>query len=388
MVDGHWVVRGAAEVFTRRGKRFMAIALGSKYNEGFVVPLPANPGREYLQWSEWLPRWVPAGDSSRLAYRFRVQRASEPMRTETVGPFEIDTVTWGFSSESKEGHSFIASRDTFHVRYQGKPLDVGEPIQMVATVPSTRPALLVNAAKSDAQNTLYLLSDVDGQVRVEAVADDYGNQPPTMISSPPASAIAKTFPRYCSPNRRELGGGIYRAGLNGVLDTRTLAIHSFTQRTDLYGGDSVPVLGLSPDERSFVKYVLAPNASDSQRGSALAVTDFVADRTYVLPIDRARMHFMRLAELNPGWVEHHFAWSRDAQRVDQLAPRGDFQPLPYRGQLTRESDGRHVYHLDGAGEEMRSALEQFLIQRDSAMRCRGTTPITNTALALRDERFR
>jgi hypothetical protein len=83
LIDGRWIVRGTVEIFTRRRKRFLSVTLGSKLSQGFLLPLPANPGRRYLEWSNWLPNFrtgvnVPP---DMVEYRFRVQRWSTPMRT-------------------------------------------------------------------------------------------------------------------------------------------------------------------------------------------------------------------------------------------------------------------------------------------------------------------
>lgn len=120
-IDGRWVVRGAVELFTRRGRRMIHVAVGKKYSEGFIVPLPANPGKKYLNWSDWLPRSRRDGKApfNRLTYRFRVQRRSAPMRVETVGPFEIQTITSAFYYDPIGKQQFIASRDSFRIRYRG-----------------------------------------------------------------------------------------------------------------------------------------------------------------------------------------------------------------------------------------------------------------------------
>jgi hypothetical protein len=81
LVDNRWVVPGSVYLYTMRGLRSLAITLGGKSGEGFLVPLPARPGRQFEQWSEWLPRArskdQPWPDTA-ASYRFRVQRIQPP----------------------------------------------------------------------------------------------------------------------------------------------------------------------------------------------------------------------------------------------------------------------------------------------------------------------
>jgi hypothetical protein len=77
--NGRWIIPGSVEVFTMRGKRSISAQLGGKYVAGFLVPLPARPGKKFEEWSDWQPRprqgtWPDTNPS----YRFRVQRVIPP----------------------------------------------------------------------------------------------------------------------------------------------------------------------------------------------------------------------------------------------------------------------------------------------------------------------
>jgi hypothetical protein len=79
--DGRWIVPGVVPVFTSRGLRTVGMELGGKEVAGFLVPLPARPGRRFEEWSGWLPRppaGSPAWPDSKPSYRFRVQRQIPP----------------------------------------------------------------------------------------------------------------------------------------------------------------------------------------------------------------------------------------------------------------------------------------------------------------------
>jgi hypothetical protein len=78
---GRWIVPGTLPVFTMRGRRNLSAVLGGKRVAGFLVPLPARPGRAYVQWSDWLPHpraGAPAWPDTESSYRFRVQPILPP----------------------------------------------------------------------------------------------------------------------------------------------------------------------------------------------------------------------------------------------------------------------------------------------------------------------
>src|SRR5215470_11556819 len=54
--QGRWIVPGSVRVFTMRGRRAIEARVGDKSLGGFLVPLPARPGKKFEQWSEWEPR--------------------------------------------------------------------------------------------------------------------------------------------------------------------------------------------------------------------------------------------------------------------------------------------------------------------------------------------
>ena len=102
--------------------------------------------------------------------------------------------------------------------------------------------------------------------------------------------------------------GLYRIG-SAVVDTRQLTVRHVTADSTVYDIPAVPPLGLSPDGRSFVTYV---QLSDSQPPRPmLLVTDAVANRSYTLPIDPARMRYAKFESLDPAWLDHHFEWVRE-----------------------------------------------------------------------------
>ncbi|MFO1498311.1 MAG: hypothetical protein U1G07_07970 [Verrucomicrobiota bacterium] len=81
LADGRWIIPGQVEVFTSRGLRSIDAVIGGKSCAGFLVPLPAHPGKQHAEWSRWLPHPRP-GDppwpETKASYRFRVQPIQPP----------------------------------------------------------------------------------------------------------------------------------------------------------------------------------------------------------------------------------------------------------------------------------------------------------------------
>jgi hypothetical protein len=76
------------------------------------------------------------------------------------------------------------------------------------------------------------------------------------------------------------------------------------------------------------------------------------------------MHYLQAKQVDPAWLDHHFAWTRDGQGVDILSERPVFTPLPYRGEASFTSGGTRglrTYYLWEAGEEMGKAIVDLLV---------------------------
>ena len=54
--DGRWIVPASVFLFTSRGARAIEAQLGGETIGSYTVPLPAKPGSEFEQWSDWWPR--------------------------------------------------------------------------------------------------------------------------------------------------------------------------------------------------------------------------------------------------------------------------------------------------------------------------------------------
>jgi hypothetical protein len=371
--DGRWVAAGAVELFTKRGRRSIDFGAGDSSFAGFMVPLPANPGKPYLEWSRWLPE-PPAGSppwpDDRFSYRFRVQPRSEPVRIETVGPFEVATIASYFYDAQVSGRQVIAASAEFVVRHRGKPVIFeGAPVSggpatgleradEVAVIPGPVPALLVHLSDEEHSDYCFLLRDDQGHPRTDFVGPCVGLFAAFLLTNDVVRyrAGAPETAKGRIDRHRFVEPGLYLLG-NAVLDTRRIAVKRFTPITDVTPIPSVRPLGISPDERSFLTFGYVDGTAAT---AALLVTDVVADTAVTVPIDSERMRYPRLDALDPAWVLHHFAWIRGPDGLDRLAEREGFVPIPYQGELSTGSSQRS-YRLEPAGPPLREALVRFLV---------------------------
>lgn len=373
-VDGRWVAPGAVEIFTSRGARLLDARVGTERLAGFVMPLEGAPGRDSLDWSEWLPK-AKAGAAplpGQFSYRFRVKRAGDPLRTESVGRFTVGTaVNYFYRAHDDEQ---FAAQSTFRVAFDGAPVAGLQDVVAAAVVRESPAALLVEARGDDGGSACRLVLDDGGRVRIEELALFAG----AMLETPPVTSDATLFreakerslPRGWLDRETFRAPGIYLLG-NAAIDTRAMALRKVAIDESLSIHVGVPPLGLAPDERSFARFAYADPLTEAP---ALAVARLDGGEPYTLPIDRARMRFVEPDELDPGWLAHHFEWVTGADGGARLEERASFTPLPHRGRLTVEPGGGHYYKLAPAGLALREALEAYLVVAMSAEVVEAGTP--------------
>jgi hypothetical protein len=355
--QGRWILPGAVPIFTQRGQRLLDVGAGDKSLAAFIVPLRRYPGEAERQWSDWLPA-PRAGDTApdRFTYRFKVIKQSEPLRTETIGPFEVDTVGRYFYNTNESDR--LAVEATFRVRYKGQPVPDVNSVATIALVGASKPILFVTLSEPGDESPCVLLGDEGGSPRVQRVEGCGASVRARLLTSDQKRFVAA---RDYTP----LPGWIDRISFAepglfqldaAVLDTRTLATAKFLFPEESGPNTSIQPLGLSPDERSFIW--LARGSDEEPR---LGVTEWRASRSYVLPIDRSRMRYNTEEGLDPDWVSHHFEWKRQSDGLDALIERANFVPLPFRGDLTLgKARGYHSYTLRPGAEALRDAVVDML----------------------------
>jgi hypothetical protein len=344
LVDGRWVAPGAVDIFTTRGRLSIVAMLDSNNNHGFIIPLSGAPSKNDMQWTEWYPHARP-GDpplADGFQYRYRVQKRSEPVRTETVGPFEVQTIASYFTNENVDGKTVLATMGRFTIRHRGQPVVVDAKrdesksdedrlgkAEGVAVIGGQEPALLAHFVDNAGQGPCYVLADESGQLRSVYVPN---------CSFAGGSILTSDTAAFRNGERRVPRGRINRIALEApglyqiggsVLDTRKLAVHTYTYPDNFSIFPSYGPLGVSPDERSFVRIGSDYNASALP---SLAVADFVGNRSYLLPLDE-RMRYPTLESIDPvayGETGHYVSLSvpdsvKDTKLLDAVAKRLDVE---------------------------------------------------------------
>jgi len=371
--DGRWVVPGAVELFTSRGDRVLDVLPEHTLTNGFLVPLPARPDAEFLEWSDWLPHArddepaLPDG----FRYRFRVVPRGSPVRVEIVGPFEVATVASGFNEVTSGGPARVwAASATFRITHNDQPVSVDshEGFVAVAAVGGGAPALLVQASGDDAPSACYFVSAKLDALQVAPLGTCEGP-----LQAPPLTSDNAVFIRardWNAPAGRIDRVTFATPGLylfdGSVVDTRTLTSRTFSTdgQSDLIA--RIPPLGVSPDEASFIRL---ESAEGSTEGHVLAVTVPGAGERYRLPIDKGRMRYATIDQIDPAWVMHHFEWQRAAAGGGyRLVERKAFTPIAWRGTLTNDYSGYREYRVAPATAGLRPALIDFLVAEFQAER--------------------
>jgi hypothetical protein len=363
---GRWVVPGAVRIFTSRGGRRIDAGIGAATLAGFDVPLAARPGAEHRQWSEWLPR---ESLPDQFSYRFKVVRRSEPLRVESLGRFEIETVVDSFYTA--RGSNRVSATSHFRVRHDGQPLHDFTTFDSIARVNGARTVLLVHASAPRASGPCHLLVDNGAQLDVRpfgGCAFPITGRPLTSDAQRFAAARDRDMPWGWVDRQTFATPGLYQVDAN-IFDTRDLTFTSVEFPAGFAARGLPPPLSLSPDERSFAWFA----HGQSQDTFRLGVTDWKANRSYTVPIDRDRMRYIGFETLDPAWVAHHFEWRRSTDAPDVLMARPDFEPLPYRGQLTLRGPGEaQGYVLLPAGEPLRDQVVRMLVEELGGVRLSDT----------------
>ena len=351
--DGRWIVPGAVSVFTARGRRLLRFQEGDESLGDFVAPLPGRPGEEQREWSEWLPATGAAPQPSPYTYRFKVVRVSEPYRAQRIGRFTVLTASSRFFATT--GSTRRAAQSTISLTYDGAPIAGLEPLEALAVI-GGQPAL-VGRVSFYSQDCVVIVDA--GQAAVRKHTPCWLQEAAPMTSD--AARMAAWRARDSVPgwlDKRLLSEpGLYQMG-PAVFDTRTMKVTVFEGATDPSPVQSLPPLGLSPDERSFAWF-----AHDGYRQtSAIGVTDWTTSTSYTLPVDRARMRFVDYMALDPAWLQHHFEWRRGPAGRDVLVERKGFVPLPFTGKLTLAKAGEsQLYWLEPGGAKLRDAVVTLMV---------------------------
>ena len=371
LVDGRWVAPGAVDIFTTRGRFVLDAVLDSSTTHGLIIPLSGKPRKDDMKWTEWYPRPRPGAPPlpNGFTYRYRVQKRSEPVRTESIGPFDVQTIASYFYDERLDEQTVLATMAEFTIKHRGQPVTVEAKrpdstattghlnvADGVAVIGGSQPALLAHFTDPEYPNgTCYVLTEESERLRSLHVPDCvYANASILTSDSAAFRNGERKVPRG-RINRIALETpGVYMVG-GSVVDTHRLAVHSYKFPESFSIFPDVSPLGISPDGRSFVRFGSSHNDADNQ--TSVVVADFVGNRSYLLPVDKDRMRYAILDDIDPAWLMHHFEWRKGADGVDSLVERPGFVPIPYHGRWATTTS----YWFEPAREPLRDAIMDLIV---------------------------
>ena len=370
-----WVVPGAVAVYTSRGDRMLAIEPAPEGATGFMVPLPAHPGRAQLAWSDWLPH---ASDG--FAMRFRVLPVNQPVRVQTFGPWKIATVADGFHDyETNDGFRALVANARFLIEHRGTRVTIdgtseygdGQRVRFdraewVALLPGAPDALLVRAATDLDSGPIYLVETRGDHVRVEAVSGGIpvSDVPPVTNDTARFRRARKTHAAPGTIDRTTFAEpGVFYFH-DALLVTQPPSVRRYTTPSDITLDPNVPPLGIAPDGRTIARLAFAEDGASR----VIVTTDVATGATTTVPLDAARTRLGAVAALDPSWLQHYYEWRREGDAGVRLVAREGVAPLPYRGTLTTSSGAHREYYVEPAGRPMFDALVAFLRDEMGATR--------------------
>ena len=287
--------------------------------------------------------------------------ASATAQTLAHGPFEIVAQARRISSGTFPnigGNPFATNEVTaFTLRWRGRAVEVpgrGSSFWNVLRLPDApQPALLLVA------RDFTLVSEQGGELRVQPLRSDSNTLAEAQwldARDGQPGPSQRWGIRKVDPATGTLlqGGRWLRLGSRLVLDVRTLALHAVEPWVPMRPGEPVTTLMRDGDHaRAFSPgrsaYVLAGSQQDFARGRGqvhgLLVVDIGRGHAGELRVQRRRMPFATLDDMDGDWIAHYFEWRRDPDGRERLQPRPDVRPRPWRGRLTEPSAGRVEYHV-------------------------------------------
>ena len=379
--EGRWIVPGAVAVYTSRGDRILTIEPEPEGAKGWLVPLPGHPGKAQLAWSPWMPRsrdGTPLPDG--FSMRFKVLPASQPVRTQTFGPWEIATLANGFYDyDTMDGFHALATSARFLIRHGGNRVTIdgtseyGDSLRVrfdraesVALLPGAPDALLVHAATDLDTGPVYLVVSKGDHVRVELVSQGL-----PLSDVPP---ITNDVARFHRAREARVAPGTIDATTfaepgvyyfhDALVTTQPAAVRRFTTPSEVTLDPNVRPLGISPDGRVFVRV----GFSEDHESRVLVTTDVGSGTTATVPIDATRTRVGAVSALDPEWLTHYYEWQHDVGSSFRLVARAEVTPLPHRGTVSTSSGGYREYHVEPAGAAMFQALVTFLRDEMGATR--------------------
>jgi hypothetical protein len=292
-----------------------------------------------------------------------------PDKLEAFGPFEVVTHTLRFMTGWNEGPLATDTTENYSLRYRAEPFvfegKAGmsgdqtrryDTFNAVLTFPSPEPAIVVNVGDPNNSSFYYLIREESGKAVAQYLGPSSGGVSAEWLDPPADKAPSE---KSLGLHRGRLEGGRWLLlGEYSVLDTRSLKGYKLHRPEGICLNQVKPTIAMAPDGGSFVRFGCS---MDSSNAPMLGVFEIETESAYTLRIDRARMRYNDLLEIDAAWLDHHFEWKRAEDGRLRLLERAGFEPLPYHGTFAyAPPDQYREYKLPGVKPQMRDRLIAFL----------------------------
>lgn len=316
--------------------------------------------------------------------------ASVPTGSLTHGPFEITALARRVSAGGfpNQGGNPFATREVsdFEVRWRGQRVSLAGGStrfwRVLRLGGAPRPTLLlvttgfVLATEDDVGKLQLTALQAESSSVAEAQWLDSQAGQPGQSMKYSISAI-----RDIDADTRFEGGRWLRLGSRVVIDVSRLAVFAVSPWVPHRPG--VPITSISRDSdtvRAFSpgrsQYVLAASGNDYESGSGrqrygLLVVDIASGIAHELRVERQRLRFADLSDIDAAWIDHHFVWQRDATGGERLSVRQNFLPWPWRARLNELRPGEFQIELPRIDAAFVTVLRSLIIAQFGA-----STPVT------------
>ena len=304
-------------------------------------------------------------------------QASAATETLQHGPFEIVATGRRISSgtfPNQGGNPFATLEvSSFSVRWRGREVDVpglGTRFwRVLRLTDAPRPSVLL------VTRDFTLLNEKDGQLQVQPVGSGSNTLAEAQWldsrSGQPGESRMWGIEKSDVASGTELRGGRWlRLGSLRVLDVKTLTLHKVEPWVPMRPGEPLTSVSREGDEaRAFspggTQYALAGSQYDYARGRGhvygLLLVDIVSGKAAELRLDRRRMPFARVADIDAAWIAHYFVWQRDAAGRELLLPRPGAARKPWLGRLAQDSSGTLEYRVDRVRPALLDELRRIVL---------------------------
>ncbi|WP_144290012.1 hypothetical protein [Ideonella sp. A 288] len=293
------------------------------------------------------------------------------------GPFEIVATGRRISSgtfPNQGGNPFATLEvSSYSLRWRGREVDVpglGTRFwRVLRLTDAPRPTLLL------VTRDFTLVSEKDGQLQVQPVGSGSNTLAEAQWldsrAGQPGESLMWGIEKSDVASGSELRGGRWlRLGSLRVLDVKTMVLHKIEPWVPMRPGEPVTSVSREGDEaRAFslggTQYVLAGSQYDYARGRGhvhgLLLVDIASGKAAELRLDRRRMPFAQVADIDAAWIAHYFVWQRDAAGRETLLPRPGAARKPWLGRLAMDSSGTLEYRVDRVRPALLDELRRVVL---------------------------